>query len=73
MIAMTASHAEMLKQLASADVGEIALMCDFIDVSEGLAGADIPDPIGMGMAAYEEVAEVMALALPGIIDAIKEC
>ena len=75
VIAMTSAHADRVRQLVrqffSAHVGEVNLLCDYIDPSEGLAGADIPDPIGMGKAAYEEVAEVMALAMPGIIEAIR--
>jgi len=71
VIAMTSAHADMVRQFFSADVGEVKLLCDFIDPSEELAGVDIPDPIGMGKVAYEEVAEVMALAMPGIIGAIQ--
>ena len=71
VIAMTSAHADRVRQFFSAHVGEVNLLCDYIDPSEGLAGADIPDPIGMGKAAYEEVAEVMALAMPGIIEAIR--
>jgi protein-tyrosine-phosphatase len=71
VIAMTSAHADRVRRFFSAHVGEVNLLCDYIDPSEGLAGVDIPDPIGMGKAAYEEVAEVMALAMPGIIEAIK--
>ncbi len=71
VIAMTDSHADVVRRYFSAHAGEVYLLCDFIDPAEGLAGADIPDPIGMGAEAYEEVAEVMELALSGIITAVK--
>jgi len=71
VIAMTSAHVDRVRRFFSAHVGDVNLLCDFIDPSEGLAGVDIPDPIGMGRAAYEEVAEVMALAMPGIIETIK--
>ena len=71
VIAMTASHAGVVRHYFSAHAADVSLLCDFIDPDEGLAGADIPDPIGMGAEAYEEVAEVMELALPGIIAAVK--
>lgn len=71
IIAMTASHAEMVRRFFGGSAGEVALLTDFIDPDEGLVGADIPDPIGMGRPAYEEVAEVMELAMPGIIDSLK--
>lgn len=71
VIAMTESHADVVRRYFSTHTGEVHLLCDFIDSDEGLAGTDIPDPIGMGAEAYEEVAEVMELALPGIMDAVK--
>ena len=65
VIAMTESHAMTLKHhFPECDV---KLICDFIDEKEGLAGVDLPDPYGMDIEAYEEVAEVIELALPGIL------
>lgn len=70
VIAMTSSHADMVKRYCGKNPVAVNLLCDFIDPGEGLGGADIPDPIGMGMDAYEEVAEVMELAMPGILAAL---
>lgn len=70
VIAMTSSHAQMVRMYFSEASDKLSLLTDFIDPEEGLSGADIPDPIGMGRAAYEEVAEVMALAMPGIISVL---
>lgn len=72
IIAMTSSHADVVKRYFSDYAGAVNLLCDYVAPEEGLAGADIPDPIGMGMDAYEEVAEVMELALPGILDAVNQ-
>lgn len=67
IIPMTSSHGEMIKQFFPECAERVRLLCDYIDVAEGLSGADVPDPIGMGRPAYEEVAKVITLALPGII------
>ena len=50
----------------------MSLLTDFIDPAEGLTGVDVPDPYGMNRDAYEEVAEVIELAIPGIIKATQE-
>lgn len=65
VIAMTESHASVVKHYFP-EV-QVNLICDFIAAEEGLAGEDLPDPYGMSRAAYEEVAEVIELALPGIM------
>jgi protein-tyrosine-phosphatase len=71
VIAMTSSHADVVRHYFPEYSDKVHLLCDYIDPEEGLAGADIPDPIGMGRAAYEEVAEVMVLAMPGIIQSMQ--
>jgi protein-tyrosine phosphatase/ribose 5-phosphate isomerase B len=43
------------------------LACEFVEVPGAGIGADVPDPIGMGKKAYEDVAEVLGLAIPAII------
>ncbi len=67
IVAMTSSHAAVVKQFSPDCDDSLSLLCDFIDGDENLAGADVPDPIGMGPRAYQEVAAVIELALPGII------
>jgi len=71
VIAMTSSHADIVLHYFPELAEKVHLLCDFIDPEEGLAGADVPDPIGMGRGAYEEVAEVMELAMPNIIKAMQ--
>ena len=68
VIAMTKSHAAIVREYFHERADSVSLLCDFIDEDEGLVGADVPDPIGMGIEAYQEVAEVIELALPGIIN-----
>lgn len=46
------------------------LTCEFADIPGGGIGADVPDPIGIGRKAYEEVAEVLNVAIPAIISYI---
>ena len=68
VIAMTKSHAAIVREYFPERADSLSLLCGFIDEDEGLVGADVPDPIGMGIEAYQEVAEVIELALPGIIN-----
>jgi protein-tyrosine-phosphatase len=72
VVAMTQSHADLVRRFFPESAGDVKLLCDFIDPDEGLAGVDVPDPIGMGRAAYEEVAEVIELAIPGIMAELAE-
>mgnify|MGYP000082493053 CR=1 FL=1 len=72
VIALSSSHAHVLKQLLPNAAEKVSLLTDFIDPEEGLVGADVPDPFGMSHEAYEEVAEVIQLAIPGILTALKE-
>ena len=43
------------------------LVREFSGISDKRQGIDVPDPIGMGPAAYEEVAKVLDAAIPAII------
>ena len=70
IIVLSASHADVVQRLLPEVADRVKLLTDFIDPAEGLEGADVPDPFGMNRAAYEEVAEVIDLAIPGIIKAL---
>ena len=65
IIAMTTSHAGVIRHYFPD--AKVHLICDFVAAEESLAGEDLPDPYGMELDAYEEVAEVIELATPGII------
>ncbi len=62
---MTQSHLDMLSMLYPQFGERYFLMCDFVDI-DGRAGRDVPDPIGMGRAAYEKVGECFEQAIVGI-------
>ncbi|MBT7958008.1 MAG: hypothetical protein HN759_01625 [Akkermansiaceae bacterium] len=72
IIPMTHAHAEMLSHYFPEKSESIRLLTDFIDADEYPTEMDVPDPIGMGSAAYEEVANLIQRALPGIIKFIKQ-
>ena len=46
VVAMTESHADVVRRFFPDSAGDVKLLCDFIDPDEGLAGVDVPDPIG---------------------------
>jgi protein-tyrosine-phosphatase len=62
VFAMTCSHLAVLEDEFPDFVDKFYLAGDFAE-----DGGDVPDPIGMGAKAYEEVALVLEEAFPGII------
>ncbi|MBK1791537.1 low molecular weight protein arginine phosphatase [Persicirhabdus sediminis] len=64
VIAMTNSHLSLLLRAYPQFEGRYCLLGDFI------GGGEVPDPIGLGMHAYEQVARVFESAMPEIIDAL---
>ena len=62
---------DVVTRLLPGKSDSVRLLTDFIDPDEGLQGDDVPDPIGMGAAAYREVAQVIKLALPGLIKTLE--
>jgi protein-tyrosine-phosphatase len=67
VFAMTHSHLNTLESRFPQHAGKLYLVCDFADIAGKGVGIDVPDPIGMGRAAYEEVAAVLDQAIPAII------
>lgn len=67
IFAMTRSHLRALETAFPDDTDKFYLTCEFADIPGEGIGIDVPDPIGMGRRAYEEVAEVFAVAIPSII------
>jgi len=72
IIALSSSHADVIRHLLPSVGDKINLLTDFIDPEEGLVDSDVPDPYGMSREAYEEVAEVIELAIPGILRALEK-
>ena len=62
---MTRSHLEMLEMLYPEFSNRYHLVCDFAEIN-GEVGRDVPDPIGQGRSAYEDVARVLEKAIAGI-------
>ena len=67
VFAMTNSHLGMLVDAFPDHADKCYLVCDFVELN-GEAGVDVPDPIGMGPLAYQQVAEVLGYAIPGILE-----
>lgn len=64
---MTRSHLHTLEDHFPEFSDKYYLACEFVEVPGFGFGADVPDPIGMGKKAYEDVAKVLDLAIPAII------
>ncbi len=67
VFAMTSGHLRALESRFPDHADKFYLVCEFVEIPGEGIGADIPDPIGMGRRAYEEVAEMFDLAIPAII------
>jgi len=67
VFAMTRGHLHALESMFPEYSDKFYLTCEFVDIPGEGIGADVPDPIGMGSRAYEEVAGVFDLAIPAII------
>ena len=72
VFAMTQCHLQLLERRFPQFAEKYFLVCEFVALPGVGVGADVPDPIGMGRAAYEEVAQVLDLAIPGIIGYIDQ-
>jgi protein-tyrosine phosphatase/ribose 5-phosphate isomerase B len=67
VFAMTNGHLQALERRFPQFSDKYFLVCEFTDLPGRGVGAEVPDPIGMGRAAYEEVAAVLDQAIPSII------
>lgn len=63
---MTRAHLGLLEEHFPEYSDKYYLTCEFVDIDGRGLGADVPDPIGMGKRAYEDVARVMGEAIPAI-------
>ena len=63
---MTKYHLESLEDRYPGEKGKFHLVCDFTEI-DGVVGRDVPDPIGGGFRAYEEVASFLDRAMEGIL------
>ncbi|RYD49561.1 MAG: low molecular weight protein arginine phosphatase [Verrucomicrobiaceae bacterium] len=67
VFAMTRSHLQTLESRFPQHSDKFYLVCEFVDLPKVGSGADVPDPIGMGARAYQQVAETFNLAIPTIV------
>jgi protein-tyrosine-phosphatase len=67
VFAMTRSHLRTLELQFPAFSEKYHLVGEYANLPKGGIGHDVPDPIGMGRAAYEETANVLEIAVPTII------
>jgi protein-tyrosine-phosphatase len=64
---MTEGHLAVLESRFPEFSDKYFLVREFSGISDKRQGIDVPDPIGMGPAAYEQVAEVLDAAIPAIM------
>jgi protein-tyrosine phosphatase/ribose 5-phosphate isomerase B len=67
VFAMTQGHLAALEGRFPEYSEKFYLVCEFADLPGIGYGSDVPDPIGMGHQAYQDVAEVLEMAIPTII------
>ena len=67
IFAMTRAHLQTLAQIFPEYADKCYLVCDFHEIN-GKFGEDIPDPIGRGSYAYEQVGQIFREAMPSLID-----
>ncbi len=67
VFAMTEGHLSALESRFPQYSDKFYLLREFTGPSSRRSPADVPDPIGMGPAAYEEVAQLFDAAIPSII------
>jgi len=69
---MTRGHLAALEDEFPEFSDKYYLTCEFVDIAGKGLGADVPDPIGMGKKAYQDVAKVLNEAIPAIISYIDQ-
>lgn len=67
VFAMTEGHLAALEASFPQHSDKFFLIREFSGITDKRQGIDVPDPIGMGPSAYEEVAKVLEAAIPAII------
>jgi protein-tyrosine-phosphatase len=69
---MTSGHLRLLEEHFPEFSDKYYLVCEFANIDGRGLSADVPDPIGMGKKAYEDVARVLGEAIPTIISYIDQ-
>lgn len=71
IFAMTEGHLAHLEERFPTYSKKFYLLREFASANEKRIIKDVPDPIGLGMEAYEEVAQVIEKALPSILACVE--
>ncbi len=71
VFAMTEGHLAALEACFPQHADKLFLVREFSGITDKRQGIDVPDPIGMGPVAYEEVAKVLDAAIPAIISYVE--
>jgi protein-tyrosine-phosphatase len=72
VFAMTEGHLTALEARFPQHADKFFLIREFAGMTDKRSGSDVPDPIGMGPVAYQEVARILDTAIPSIIDYIDQ-
>ena len=72
VFAMTQGHLQTLEARFPEHSDKFYLVCEFVEIPNEGIGTDVPDPIGLGRRAYEEVADMFDVAIPSIIAYIEQ-
>jgi len=73
IFAMTQSHLDVILANFPEYAEKCHLMCAFKDFGHSLGkGMDVSDPIGQGLCAYQDTAEMLLMAIPSLIDFIDQ-
>ncbi|MBJ7395341.1 MAG: hypothetical protein JHC76_04780 [Akkermansiaceae bacterium] len=67
VFAMTLGHLQSLESHFPQHADKFYLVCEFADSANDGMCTDIPDPIGLGRHAYEQVAKSFDIAIPTIV------
>jgi protein-tyrosine-phosphatase len=67
VFAMTRGHLQTLESLFPQHSDKFYLVCEFVESSRPGTIKDVPDPIGLGRRAYEEVGDMFDTAIPTIV------
>lgn len=67
VFAMTSGHLQALEDLFPEYSDKFFLVCEFVEIPGRGVAADVPDPIGMGKKAYQEVGKTLDLAIPSLV------
>lgn len=66
VFAMTDQHLRILEMEYPELADRAYLVTEFV-ADDGVRGKDIPDPVGMGKAAYEETRDLLQASLPSLL------